>query len=708
MNTRYYSSLRLVVALLLLVLAASIISPTSAQHFCFPCAKSGGLVGKYTYAAEHPEECYDWIMRYLNNVIPGSNNTGIGTKAYPLNGTILGKSVANLTKGLTSEILEHDFWYNKENAYPGWPEAVLLPDYESPNVVGSELNDFYTLDGMLQMAPPFPPELSEANKTAYEQAGLRLPIQNRQAPCARTGRATIIKATTSKTSTELQNYSQFDGIWDADYIDAMQEIGDARSDGPAEQDSSLLFGIHNIGCMYHSSGPCKRKDIERTIKSGWSGNFSSGYVPMMDNNLMLWTPTLRPLLDAFFRDDIHFYPMRWDNGDGTEIYSVLVNPCGLTLIEIASNDIGGADVSATDFHLMPHKRAVLENSTIHTKDYRNEPLPLVPIRISRAVGTDEELMDKMLQFYGANKEDVSISSNIGFDTTVLLDEPVDQDRAVTLMLSESATVHLQLWSRNEIDDSTVDFLDTETFAAAVGSNQINGGQPENAQSFCTEDVVWTVDRYNKYVVKTHESTMAPSTTEDGEPYDPTTPPAGGPIDTWIDIHFSWTCTDPSCSIQKGLQGFYDSGARAFNLATPGIYRAFAYGYDPSGYGVELQFVNTTGVNTTGVPFLSCWQALSNGICPFAFDNSTADDDDTVAVAVAVAVVSTTDPPVPEETMVVSVPPTDSPQDNVAVSTTAPTTNEPIPSSSTSNFGTLFLLATTTTYSVFLAAVLSFA
>ena len=124
-------------------------------------------------------------MRYLNNVIPGSNNTGVGTKAYPLNGTVEGYSVANITNGVTSGMLEKNFWYNENNAYPGWPDEVLMADYESPNVVGSEFNDFYTLNGMVMMAPPFPPELSEANKTAYEQAGLRLPIKNRQAPCAK-------------------------------------------------------------------------------------------------------------------------------------------------------------------------------------------------------------------------------------------------------------------------------------------------------------------------------------------------------------------------------------------------------------------------------------------------------------------------------------------------------------------------------------------
>ena len=201
------------------------------------------------------------------------------------------------------------------------------------------------------MAPPFPPELSEANKTSYEQSGLRLLIKNHQAPCLRTGCATISNAT-SKTSTGLQNYSQFDGIWDADYIDEMKGIHeDTLAAVGGIEDPNLYFGIHNIGCMYHSSGSCTRKTIEMTIKSSWLGNFSSGYVPMMDNNLMLWTPTLGPLLEAFICDGINFYLMRWDNGDGTDIYSVLANPCGLTLIEIASNDTGGA-ASATDFNLI--------------------------------------------------------------------------------------------------------------------------------------------------------------------------------------------------------------------------------------------------------------------------------------------------------------------------------------------------------------------
>ena len=104
-------------------------------------------------------------MRYLNNVIPGSNNTGVGTKAYPFNGTVGGYPVANVTLGITSEMLENSSWYNEDNAYPGWPDEVLMADYESPNVVGSEFNDFYTLYGMVTMAPPFPPELSAPTST---------------------------------------------------------------------------------------------------------------------------------------------------------------------------------------------------------------------------------------------------------------------------------------------------------------------------------------------------------------------------------------------------------------------------------------------------------------------------------------------------------------------------------------------------------------
>ena len=94
------------------------------------------------------------------------------------------------------------------------------------------------------------------------------------------------------------------------------------------------------------------------------------------------------------------------------------------------------------------------------------------------------------------------------------------------------------------------------------------------------------------------------------------------------------------------------------------------------------------------------QALPNGTCPFAFDNSTNYDATTTPTI-------QTDPPVLEEPIAVSVLLTDSPQDD-AVVTATPSTAEPVPSSSTSNLGTLFLLATTTTYSVFLAAVLSFA
>merc|ERR1712125_177851 len=138
-----------------------------------------------------------------------------------------------------------------------------------------------------------------------------------------------------------------------------------------------------------------------------------GYSPLMDNNLLLWTPTLRPLLDLFLRDGVHFYPMRWTaklHGEVREVYSVLASPCGKQLYEIAAPDSGGRP--AEQFHKMAMSRAVFE--------HWNEPgpLPLVPSRVSRAV-TPAQLND-VLEFYGATGSPKA--AQLGFSGKVLLDE----------------------------------------------------------------------------------------------------------------------------------------------------------------------------------------------------------------------------------------------------------------------------------------------
>merc|ERR1712151_645619 len=72
------------------------------------------------------------------------------------------------------------------------------------------------------------------------------------------------------------------------------------------------FGLHGVFCAYHSSGPCSLNNIEQGVSKAWAGNFSKGYQPLMDNNIMMQVQTLGPLLNMFQRDGISFYPMRWN------------------------------------------------------------------------------------------------------------------------------------------------------------------------------------------------------------------------------------------------------------------------------------------------------------------------------------------------------------------------------------------------------------
>ena len=119
---------------------------------------------------------------------------------------------------------------------------------------------------------------------------------------------------------------------------------------------------------------------------------------------------------------------------------------------------------------LPLGRSVANEPVKSEDDEGNEDWsyrPLAPLRISRAVGP--ALMDATLAFYGVNNNSnnnnsssSSSSSNsnssssaaaaLGFGAArVLLDETdaATGDRAVTVMLSPNATVHLQLWARSE-------------------------------------------------------------------------------------------------------------------------------------------------------------------------------------------------------------------------------------------------------------------
>ena len=56
----------------------------------------------------------------------------------------------------------------------------------------------------------------------------------------------------------------------------------------------------------------------------------------------------------------------------------------------------------------------------------------------------------------------------------------------------------------------------------MDSNQVNGGQPEEAAAFCAR-ADWTVDRYIQYVMAVHETVMSPAPPIG---YDINHPPAG--------------------------------------------------------------------------------------------------------------------------------------------------------------------------------------
>ena len=369
------------------------------------------------------------------------------------------------------------------------------------------------------------------------------------------------------------------------------------------------------------------------------------------------------------------------------MFSVLASPGGKLLVEVASEDPGGR--GREQFHSVgAHARAVLDGLPLG-RSVANEPVksedvddegnedwsyrPLAPLRISRAVGP--ALMDATLAFYGVNNNSnnnnsssSSSSSNsnssssaaaaLGFGAArVLLDETdaATGDRAVTVMLSPNATVHLQLWARSEevADDANDDggaFPTDEDFSAAVGSNQVNGGQPASAAGFCEGGGRWTVARYNQYLLKTHASVMTTldpqqqqeegrnrsadgrrhssdgddtinNNDDDGGGGDTSLhPPAGNSMDVFVDDHLSWDCTSPlDCDEAAAGAALYGLGLHVQWLGSDEAGWT-AYTHDPAGYGVELHwFAAPDGFRPSGVVHPNCFSPFAaNGTCSGAF------------------------------------------------------------------------------------------
>jgi hypothetical protein len=368
-----------------------------------------------------------------------------------------------------------------------------------------------------------------------------------------------------------------------------------------------IFGLHTVKCAFHSSGPCLFDQIERGISRLWAGNFSKGYHPLMDNNLMLWTPTLGPILDHFLEDGVDFFPMRWlaPSDDGRrEVFSVLASPCGKVLYEIAAPDAGGR--ARHLFHEMPMSRAVLHNW--------NEPAdqPLVPLRVAHAVPV--RLMDQMLEFYGASGS--ADAEALGFKTTVLLDETgKDGSRAVTLKLSSSATVHLQLWAVPQPDDPEPWRPGSEgfkgDFADARVVNQVTGVPVKAAADFC-ESGSWSVDIYSWYMLHTHKATLAPIPSNTST----LSPPVGEPMNIFLDDHISWDCASAECELAAGSRALFNSGSHITYMPVESFW--WPYSHDPAGYGIELHWYNqASGFQPVGETPLSCWTPLQDGSCPGA-------------------------------------------------------------------------------------------
>merc|ERR1712061_971953 len=97
--------------------------------------------------------------------------------------------------------------------------------------------------------------------------------------------------------------------------------------------------------------------------------------------------------------------------------------------------------------------------------------------------------DKVLDFYGQSPNRKRAAA-LGFHSRVMSDVTYDSDRAVLLELAPGASVHTQFWARKESSPGGPPFLSDSAFERATiepvngGSNQVDGGQPATAQSFC--------------------------------------------------------------------------------------------------------------------------------------------------------------------------------------------------------------------------------
>lgn len=555
-------------AMVRVALVMASVFPALSQHYCIPpyCSEESAVVGKYTTAASQPDKCYAWFFKFLNNVVPGSGNNGSG--------------------------------YRNTTSVQGEPISEAY-DSSSKDILAMEFNECgLTMGAVINESRPMTPEERHLVDEGFrlETGGLH------QCPCALQGRAHIINATQPRGAS-LQDAKVEPSSVPPMSAEQLQFLAAGGMDG--------VFGLHAVNCAFHSSGPCLFRQIEQGVARAWAGNFSAGYHPLLDNNLMLWTPTLGPLLDLFVKEGVDFFPMRSmaPTADGeVEVFSVLASPCGKALIEVASLDAGGR--SLKQFTKMHMARAVLRQW--------NEPStqPLVPLRWSRAIPS--HLMNATLDFYGATG--MADAKGLGFHTEILRDEEVGGTRAVTLKLSNAASVHLQLWSTPAAPHSAPwtagpggfegDFQEAESI------NQVTGEALPAAAEFC-ESGTWTVDLYSWYMLHTHAATLEPipenvSTLE---------PPVGRPMNVFLDDHISWDCVDSSCDLAGASRSLFKYGSHITYFEASSVVGEeeqtfwWPYSHDPAGHGFQLHWhYQMPGFEPVGVAPAICFQDNADGSC----------------------------------------------------------------------------------------------
>jgi hypothetical protein len=305
------------------------------QHYCWPCAENEPVIGKDTHASQTPEQCYSFFFKYFNN-LANSTTTGYRTGYAPQMkqdvveaddmppnvlaietnecGTTIGNFGENISSGIyvcaracvcVCVCFIHRvccaIHTGDELHVAGWLHTLML----------CLVLSFFLM--LLPIAAGMTPEQQE-----LVQKKQRLAVgEMHQCPCARQGRLHIIKGSVDPA---LQNYSKVEALWGKPYTDAAQAAHDAMEHkieyvSSTEEYSATLhheiFGMHSVFCGFHKSGPCTLQEVEDGVTRSWnrdgdgkSHNFSAGYVPLMDNNLMLWTESIGPLLDV--RSFLHF------------------------------------------------------------------------------------------------------------------------------------------------------------------------------------------------------------------------------------------------------------------------------------------------------------------------------------------------------------------------------------------------------------------